>query len=321
MNELPLDSASALATTAVPTTTAQAKVSEVLAMISSFSSEYHTIDYIYVLEDSALVGVVSLHELYNEQAHTLIATIMTKQVAYVHSNSDQENVTRLALAQNIKAVPVLNNNNEFVGVVTADDILRVLHDEQTEDILKFAGINFNSSDTLSEYTVKQHYVSRIPWLILGLAGGILAAWVVEQFSGTIAKEVALAAFIPAIVYIADAVGSQTQMVFVRSLTTGKRKPLLHILGREVVIATAVGFTLSSAIGLLSYAWLQTLAVPMILTLAVLATVYFSVIVAIILPWAFHKAGYDPAVATGPLATVIRDVSSLCIYFLIALAIL
>jgi magnesium transporter len=321
MNELPPETARALATTAVPTATATTTVSDILTQVHSFSGEYETIDYIYVLNDAALLGVFSLHELFSESPDTQLSTIMIKDVAFVHAHSDQENVAHLALAQNIKAVPVLDGDNSFLGVVTSDVILQILRDEHTEDILKYAGINFNASDTLSEYTVTEHYVSRIPWLILGLAGGILAAWVVEQFSATIAKEVALAAFIPAIVYIADAVGSQTQMVYVRSLTSGKRKRLFHVLGREVVIATAVGVTLSSAIGLLSYAWLQSVTVPLILASAVLATVYFSVVVAIILPWAFHKAGYDPAVATGPMATVIRDVSSLCIYFLIALALL
>jgi len=321
MNEREAGTALALATTAVPTAKETDTVTEILQKVQAFSDEFETVDYIYVLADLQLAGVVSLHELFSEKANTRLADCMHSDIAFVHSHTNQEQVAQLALAQNIKAVPVVNTDGNFVGVVTADVILQILRDEHTEDILKYAGVNFDALETLAEYTVWQHFKSRIPWLILGLFGGILAAWVVERFSETIATEVALAAFIPAIVYIADAVGSQTQMVFIRTLHDRVKRTLWKVLQREIVVATIVGLTLSGIIGALSYLWLQSSTVSIILATAVLATVYFSVIVAILLPWIFHRLGYDPAVATGPLATVIRDVSSLCIYFLIALTLL
>jgi magnesium transporter len=145
--------------------------------------------------------------------------------------------------------------------------------------------------------------------------------VVEKYSYAMESELVLAAFIPAIVYIADSVGSQTQMVFVRSLATQQRTSILKRLGKELVIATFVGAILSGLIGIISWLWLGKLAITLILAISVLLTVYFSVIVALILPWVFDKAGKDPALASGPLATVIRDVSSLAIYFFVALQIL
>jgi len=321
MNDTHVGLAISLTTNAVPTAVSINTAGNVLQNIQAFSDDFQAIDYIYVLDDRKLIGVISLHELFSIAPHTLLQDCMTREVAHVHSQSDQETVAQLALAQNIKAVPVVNRDEEFVGVVTSDTILQILRDEHTEDILKYAGINFDAQDTLSEYTLTQHFTSRIPWLILGLFGGILAAFVVESFSEAITAEVALAAFIPAIVYIADAVGSQTQMVFVRTLTSRVRHTLLKVLQREILVATAVGACLSAIIWLLSFLWLGSVTVSSILALAVFATVYFSVVVAILLPWFFNKMGYDAAVATGPLATVIRDVSSLCIYFLIALSFL
>lgn len=246
---------------------------------------------------------------------------MHTHIALVHASSDQEQVAQVAVAENIKAVPVVNLEEEFVGVVTSDAILQIIRNEHTEDILKYAGINFSAEEKIAAYTIPQHFKSRIPWLILGLLGGILAAWVVEQFAETIAAEVVLAAFIPAIVYIADAVGSQTQMVFVRSLGKQSKYTLLRVLQREFLIATMVGLSLATIIGAISYLWLWSITIAMILATAVFVTVYFSVIVAILMPWTFDRYGYDPAIATGPLATVVRDVSSLCIYFLIAWALL
>ena len=251
MNDNEAGKAITLATTAVPTALATDTAGEVIQNIQAFSTDFQTIDYIYVLNDRKLVGVISLHELFSTDSKTLLSDCMTSNVVHVHIQSDQETVAQLALAQNIKAVPVIDREEEFVGVVTSDTILQILRDEHTEDILKYAGINFDAQDTLSEYTLVQHFKSRIPWLILGLFGGIVAAWVVESFSEAITAEVALAAFIPAIVYIADAVGSQTQMVFVRALTSRVRHSLAQVLKRELLVATAVGICLSGIIWALS----------------------------------------------------------------------
>ena len=321
MNQQEPETAGKLATTAVPKTSSESSVADTLTQLQSFSDTYDTIDYIYIVDSTHLVGVVSLHELLIAKPKTLIANIMIRNVAYVHQNTDQENVAQLALAQNIKAVPVLSMNEEFIGVVTSDVILRTLRDEHNEDILKYAGINVSANERLSQFTMWQHLTSRLPWLVIGLGGGILAAWVVEKYSYAMESELVLAAFIPAIVYIADSVGSQTQMVFVRSLATQQRTSILKRLGKELVIATFVGAILSGLIGIISWLWLGKLAITLILAISVLLTVYFSVIVALILPWVFDKAGKDPALASGPLATVIRDVSSLAIYFFVALQIL
>ena len=321
MNQQEPETAGKLATTAVPKTTSESSVADTLTQLQSFSYTYDTIDYIYIVDSTHLVGVVSLHELLIAKPKTLIANIMIRNVAYVHQNTDQENVAQLALAQNIKAVPVLSMNEEFIGVVTSDVILRTLRDEHNEDVLKYAGINVSANERLSQFTMWQHLTSRMPWLVIGLGGGILAAWVVEKYSYAMESELVLAAFIPAIVYIADSVGSQTQMVFVRSLATQQRTSILKRLGKELVIATFVGAILSGLIGIISWLWLGKLAITLILAISVLLTVYFSVIVALILPWVFDKAGKDPALASGPLATVIRDVSSLAIYFFVALQIL
>jgi magnesium transporter len=245
---------------------------------------------------------------------------MTTDVAFVHRSTDQEHAAHLALAQSIKAVPVLNDDGTFFGVIPSDTILRILREEQTEDLMRFAGISYAADDRIAKFTLREHVSTRLPWLIVGLVGGLGAAFVVEHFDALLATEIALAAFIPAIVYIADAVGSQTQMVYVRSLVQKQQSSITKVLGREVTIALVVGLILGLLIGSVTYLWFGTIALPLTLGLAVFATVLFSVIVAVLLPWSFNRYGQDPALATGPLATVIRDISSLLIYFFIAAAI-
>ncbi len=311
------DSAGALSFANIPTASKHDSVDETIESIHSLADTFETVDYVYILDEQALIGVLSLHELLVAEGSITLAELMTTPVASVHVHTDQEKVAQLALAQNIKAVPVVDDGGLFVGVIPADVILQVLRDEHTEDILALAGLSITPGDTLASLTLGQHIRSRLPWLVLGLMGGVIAAGVVELFEETIAAEVALAAFIPAVVYIADAVGSQTQMVYVRSLTTSGPHPFFKVLSRELGIATVVGAVLSVLIFAISYAWLSLFTISLILSLAIVGTVYFSVIVAILLPWLFERAGFDPAVASGPLATVLRDVSSLCIYLLIA----
>lgn len=315
------DTCAQVATRAVPTTTKDRTATTVLAEVAAFSNEFVSLDYIYVVDEDRLIGVVSLHELMSKPPTTLMGDVMETKLAYVHASTDREVAAHLALAENIKAVPVLDDEHRLLGVITADSILQILQSEHTEDILTYAGINVSADERIAQFTLRQHLGSRLPWLVLGLTGGIFAAFVVERFSHTLESELALAAFIPAIVYIADSVGSQTQMVYVRSLTNRSKVSLRVRLQSELLIATLVGLTLSALIALVSWFWLANQAVTTILATSVLITVYFSVIVAIALPWSFNRLGKDPALATGPLATVIRDVSSLAIYFLIALLVL
>ncbi len=316
--------AAAKAVRAVPTTTKDETVANVVAMVHSLADTYETIDYVYILDGSQLAGVVSFHELLQAQDTNRLADIMISPVVSVSAHSDQETVAHLALAQNIKAVPVVNTEGDFIGAIPADTILQVLRDEHTEDILKYAGLTTRREETpdlLLRAPVTQQIQSRLPWLILGLGGGVAAAVIVEQFAYTIEAEVALAAFIPAIVYIADAVGSQTQMVFIRSLTLNPSLAIGRLLVRESAIASVVGLILGGILFLISYWWLASLTISSILALAIIGTVYFSVLVAILLPVTFVRLRFDPAIASGPLATVVRDLSSLCIYFAIAWSLL
>lgn len=305
-----------LAERQVPTASPEDSARGALAQLQALANTYTSIDYVYVLSDRTLVGVISLHELMQANPIATIGSVMTTPVKYVHTTTDQEQVAELALAENIKAVPVIDSNHSFVGMVSADTILRILREEHTEDILKLAGLVV--SDTpFKKLSNVQHIISRLPWLLLGLGGGFLAAVIIESFSEIIESHLLLAAFIPAIVYLADAVGSQTQMVYIRSLTIGLDRSLRATLIQEGVVATGLGTILATLTWLLTWWWYGELIVSHIVAIAILGTVYFSICIGVLLPWIFDRVGADPAVASGPLATVVRDVLSLSIYLLIA----
>jgi magnesium transporter len=245
---------------------------------------------------------------------------MTTSVAYAHTHTDQEQVAELALAQSIKAVPVIDDNKEFVGVISSDKILQILNEEHLDDFYKSAGLHLDANDIYHSLSWFKRIASRMPWLLLGLLGGVSTAYIIKLFESTIATQLIIASFIPAVVCLSDAVGNQSEMIYIRTLGSN-RKSLWSYLGKELLVASAIGIILAGMIFVISYIWIGNPELSIILGISILATVYFSVFVAVFLPWMFERLGFDPAVTSGPLATVIYDISSIVIYLTIASTIL
>ncbi|MEY2665405.1 MAG: hypothetical protein RLZZ480_510 [Candidatus Parcubacteria bacterium] len=313
--------AHSLATSAVPTCSSTDSASVVLDIIQRTPQSFDSIDYIYVLDDGKLMGVFSIHELFSARPSAKVSDFMTTAIAAVHTSTDTLHIAELALAQNIKAVPVVDEANAFVGTILANDVLRIIGEAHTSYLYKATGIHRKSTKRYHELGFLAQVRTRTPWLIFGLFGGVAGAAVVNFFERSLAEQVFVAAFIPAIVYIADAVGNQTEMLVVRALGREHNFRLAHYLMREWV----VGFSISGLLALLmfglSFLWLHNSALSTVLGLSILATVSFTILFTVLLPWSLKRLGFDPAVASGPLATVFCDVSSVTIYLLIAAAVL
>jgi len=321
------ESAGKILITEVPTALPSATASSVEWLLKSPVADFKTINYIYIVDEGRqLLGVVSIKELLLLPESTLLKEVMKVALVTARVHTDQERVVDLALKSGLKAIPVIDRTGIFMGVVPSDTILSVLHHEHTEDVMHAAGIHQgHAASALSSVLLTSsplaHVKLRLPWLVLGLGGGVVAAVVVGYFEATLAEQLILAAFIPAIVYMADAVGSQTQTLFIRALTIERDLKVGAYLRRELVVNFMLGIILSALAFGFSYLWLTSLAISSILGLSIFLTVWGTVLIAIALPYFFHRRGLDPAVASGPLATVVRDIMSLCIYLLVATAIL
>lgn len=161
---------------------------------------------------------------------------------------------------------------------------------------------------------------RLPWLAVGLVGGIGATLLASNFEDVLAANINLAFFIPIIVYMADAVGHQTESVYVRNLE--KRRPNFHIyLFKEFILGNVLGAFFGVCVGIFSYFWFHSLDIALIVGYAMFATMGIAPIVGLVVPYVLWKEHKDPAVGTGPFATVIQDIISLLIYFYIASVIL
>lgn len=317
----PKDSAGRLMTLAVPVVHASKTAAEVEGLLRSDANRFETINYIYIVnERRELVGVLSIQELFHLESHQTLEQFLNVNLITVRPHTDQERVAQLALKHNIKAIPVVSKEHTFMGVVASDQILSALNVEHTKDVLRFAGVkhkDLHPAEALLQNAPGAHVRMRLPWLVLGLLGGVFAAVVIGFFEETLADELILAAFIPAIVYIADAVGSQTQMLFVRALSIEHGLKVRSYLLRESIVNFFLGVILAGLIFVVSLIFAQSFVISSILAVSIFLTVWFTVLVAIALPWFFFVRGYDPAIASGPLATVVRDILSLCIYLTVA----
>jgi magnesium transporter len=317
-------SAERIMTPLVPTVVLGSTVREVEALLRREAQSFKTINYIYVIDQSrVLMGVISIRELLSLPREECVDEHMQQEVVTARAHTDQERVAHLALKYQLKAIPIVTKDQKFLGVVSSDVILTVLNQEHTEDVLRFAGVrgHAHTESDLGVLLLNRspliHVRARLPWLILGLGGGVVAAIVVGRFEAILAEQLILAAFIPAVVYMADAVGSQTQMLFIRALAIDHTLTVRSYLWRECKVNLLLGSVLAGLAFIASLAWLGSVLVSAILAISLFFTVWCTVLVAIALPWYCMSRGYDPAVASGPLATVVRDIISLVIYFGVA----
>lgn len=172
----------------------------------------------------------------------------------------------------------------------------------------------NSEKGVLGLSIYQNVRLRVPWLIFGLIGGLLAVKVIGYFETTLEEQVIIAAFIPLITYMADAVGNQTQIIFIRSLAVNGEISGLRYLSREFIVSFLISLILSITV-LISLGLLgQDSNLIKVVAIALFLTVNFASLVGVILPLIFKTLKLDPALASGPFATIIRDLSSLMIYF-------
>jgi magnesium transporter len=226
----------------------------------------------------------------------------------------------MAIHAGVSVLGVCDADQRFVGALPASALISILRDEHLEDLHHMAGILGRSETAKAALTAPplRRAAYRLPWLLVGMTGSALATATMAHFEAELTTYVAVAFFIPSIVYLADAVGTQTEAVAVRALSLTGSSPASLVVG-EIGTGILIGLALGS------------IAYPLVLltfgSMALAATVAASLTVAssvattvgFLLPWLFAKLGYDPALGSGPVATVVQDVLSLMIYFLIATA--
>jgi len=278
--------------------------------------------YLYVVsEHNKLAGVLSLRQLVTSRPDTQVKDLMNTHVVSVHTETDQEEVARIVSRYDFLAVPVVDATNTLVGVVTVDDVIDVIREEATEDILKMAGAGDDVEDTIS---LRSSFITRAPWLFAALGGGLVASFVISHFEDLLSKYLLLAAFIPVINGMAGNVGTQSLAIVVRGLATRRNTLSLFwkTVSRELVVGLLLGILYGIILG--GVGWLrfvkqghfvmEVAPIALALGVAMAMAMMVAATIAAALPLFFAKVGVDPAVATGPFVTTSIDIVGVLIYF-------
>ena len=292
---------------------ADSSVKEAVDNIREKREEVENVYYLFVVDDfDKLVGVISMKDLVLETSDRKICDIMNPEVISVDVTRDQEEVAQLVKKYDLVTIPVVDEEYRMVGRITHDDIIDVIEEEADEDISHMAGVIHQEVMEESPMKISR---ARLPWLIVGLFGGILAAAVINQFEASIEKIIALAFFFPVIMAMGGSTGTQAATIIVRGLATGDIS-LMNIGRRlwvEMKVAFFNGIICGILLGIIVSIWLSDAGLGFVVALSLILIVLNAGFIGAAVPLAMKKLNIDPALATGPFVTTLNDILSLLIY--------
>jgi magnesium transporter len=278
---------------------------------------YDCADDVAVLDGQILVGILPLERLLAADADARIDDVMEKNPPVVTPGADPEHVAWSMVRRDQSSVAVVRADGTFAGLIPPHRMIAVLLAEHDEDLARLGGYLAGTTRArrAAEEAVLRRLWHRLPWLLIGLVGAMASAAIVGAFEEQLARNVLLALFVPAVVYMADAVGTQTETVLIRGLSAGVA--MRAVVRRELVTGAIVGLTMAAAFLPFALLGWGDERVAVAVSLALLASCSIATVVAMALPWLFQRAGIDPAFGSGPLATVVQDLLSIAVYFAIA----
>lgn len=320
----PEDSAGSIMTVEYVDLKESMTVEDAIARIRQIGVDSETINICYVLDAKrTLVGTVTLRYLLLNPPDAVIGEIMHENVIFINTMMDQEEVARQFQKYDFTVMPVVDNENRLVGIITVDDIVDILLEEATEDIEKMAAI-VPTDKPYMRTGVFETWKKRIPWLLLLMISATFTGSIITSFEDALSVCVVLTAYIPMLMDTGGNAGGQASVTIIRGLSLDEIafSDIFNIIWKEARVALLCGGTLAAA----NFAKLLlldrvTVTVALVVCLTLIAAVFIAKIVGCTLPMLAKKIGFDPAVMASPFITTIVDALSLLIYFRIATSIL
>jgi len=315
----PEDSAGSIMTTEYVYLRKNMTVMEAFARIRMVGVDKETIYTCYVTENRKLLGLVTVKDLLLAQPDCKIETIMDSNVIYVDAYEDKEFVAETFQKYDLMALPVVDKEERLVGIVTFDDAMDVIQEENTEDIEKMAAIMPTDKPYLKT-GVFETWMKRIPWLLLLMVSATFTSSILTHFEDALAAQVALIAFIPMLMDTGGNAGGQASVTIIRGLSLNELefRDIGRIIWKELRVSLICGLTLAVvSFGKVILLDGVALDVAAVISATMLVTVLVAKLVGCTLPLLAKKIGFDPAVMASPFITTIVDALSLIIYFKIA----
>lgn len=331
INELlkyPEDSAGSIMTTEFIVLRPDMTAEMAIKRIRRTGVDKETIYTCYVTDENIkLIGITTVKDLLLADDDDIVKDLMEENVIAVNTLDDQEQVAQMFSNYNFLALPVVDNENRMVGIVTIDDAIDVIQEEATEDIEKMAAV-LPSDKPYMKTSVWGIYKKRMPWLLILMLSATFTSIIISSFEGALASVIVLSSFIPMITGSGGNAGSQASVSVIRALSLGEIefKNILRILWKELRVSFLCGLTLAAAnfIKLMAFdlrGESNAFLIAIVVSLTLLGTIMMAKIVGGSLPLFASKLGFDPAVMANPLITTVCDSLSLLIYFAVATSIL
>lgn len=299
-------------------------VGKTLERIRQLASSSEIIYYLYVTDNALhLTGIVSLRDLVVSQPDKPIGEIMTREVIFVHTDTDQEEVARLIQRYDFLALPVVDREQRLVGIVTVDDIMDILQAENTEDIYAVGGGVQSSGDNYFQISLLKVARKRVVWLLVLLVTNTVTGTIITAEEDLLQKVVKLAAFIPLLTGTGGNVGAQSSTVVIRGMNTDELRSLgaLQVVGREALAGALLGGMLGAIATVWAFLLQKDFAVATVVGCSLLAISILASVSGSALPFLFRLFHLDPALMSAPFITTAVDVAGVLIYFNLARLIL
>lgn len=293
-------------------------VAQAMAYLRDEAPDAETIYQAYVVDEQRnLLGVVSLRDLILADLNKSLQDLMTSDVVRALVTDDQEDIAKKIARYDLLALPITDGEGVLVGIVTYDDAMDVASEEVTEDIHKSAGVS-TIIGNLKDASIGLLYRKRVFWLVLLVFGNLFSGAGIAHFEDIIAANIVLVFFLPLLVDSGGNAGSQSATLMVRALATGEvvMRDWLYLIGREAMVALALGCTMAAAVSILGYIRGDEI-IALVLALSMVSIVMIGCMIGMSLPFVLSKFNFDPASASAPLITSVCDAVGVVIYLFIA----
>ena len=321
--QYPEDSAGSIMTTEFVDLKENMSVEEALERIRTIGLDSETIYTCYVLnKNRVLVGIVSIKDVLIAKPGSIIKDLMATNIISVNTKEDQEEVTKVFDKYDFFALPVVDNENRLVGIITVDDAINVIQDEVAEDFEKMAAMS-PTEDTYFETSVWKHSKNRIVWLLILKLSSAISGAIITHYQEAFAAVPLLVAFIPMIMGTGGNCGSQSSTLIIRGLATDEieLKDVFRALWKELRVSILVGVVLAVVNGIRILIQYQDMQLAVVIGITLIATVALAKSLGCLLPLLAKKLKLDPAIMASPLITTLVDIFSILVYFSIATTIM
>lgn len=314
----PDDSAGTLMTTEYVDIRETMTVAQAMAHIKETGIHKETIYTCYVTDQRRLLGIVSAKDLMTTADDVLIRDLMQTEIISVSTHTDKEEVAQLFTKYNFLALPVLDQDERLVGIVTFDDAMDVMVDEATEDITKMAAMS-PSEKSYFETSVLAHAKHRIAWLLILMFSATITGTIITRYENAFAAIPLLVSFIPMLMDTGGNCGSQSSTLIIRGIALGEIQfsDLFRVMFKEFRVSLIVGVALALANGIRILIMYKNAGLTLVIGLSLVATIVISKLIGCVLPLIAKKLHMDPAIMASPLITTLVDTCSILIYFNIA----